>query len=113
MSTGAEKRLFERRQLRTQVVFEDESGEGFIYFYATDLSLGGLFFESDVPLKLGTKVFLSFDLRNGNRPLRTTGEVVRIEREKSDAHVVGMGLRFIDLEESTKEKIQNYITGSD
>ncbi len=54
---GLEKRIYPRRTLRTQVIFEDESGEGFIYFYSTDVSIGGIFLESDVPLKIGTRVF--------------------------------------------------------
>lgn len=109
----SEKRLFARRQLRSQVVFEDESGEGFIYFYSTDVSLGGLFFESDVPLKIGTKVFVSFGLRDGNPPIRTTGEIVRVEREKSGAHVVGMGIRYIELDEASKARIDCFVRGVD
>ncbi len=112
-ASGAEKRVFQRRRLRTQVIFEDESGEGFIYFYSTDVSLGGLFFESDVPLKIGTKVFLSFSLPDERPSIHMTGEVVRIEREKSNAHVVGIGVRFVDLDGNSKTRIEHYVTGSD
>jgi uncharacterized protein (TIGR02266 family) len=105
-----EKRVHPRRTLRTQVIFEDESGEGFIYFYSTDLSLGGLFLESDIPLKLGTRVFLSFALRDGEAPLRTIGRVVRVERETAESlSIVGMGVQFSDLSDFAKQAIQNYV----
>ena len=105
-----EKRVHTRRTLRSQVIFEDESGEGFIYFYSTDVSVGGLFLESDIPLKLGTRVFLSFVLRDGESPIRAIGRVVRVERETAESlTVVGMGVQFNDLPESAKQAIQNYI----
>lgn len=110
---GPEKRLYPRRRLRTQVVFEDEWGEGFIYFYSTDVSLGGLFLESEVPLKQGTKVFLSFVLTQGGggRPIRATGEVVRLEKESGGSFVIlGMGVRFLDLSDEAKEAIGGFLT---
>ena len=91
-----EKRLHPRHTLRTQVIFEDESGEGFIYFYSTDISLGG--------------VFLSFSLSNGERPIRTIGRVVRVEKETAEAlYAIGMGVQFVDLPDSSRELIQNYV----
>jgi type IV pilus assembly protein PilZ len=106
-----EKRVHPRRTLRSQVIFEDESGEGFIYFYSTDISIGGLFLESDIPLKLGTRVFLSFALRDDAAPLRAIGRVVRVERETADSlTVVGMGVQFSDLTESAKKIIEDYVS---
>jgi uncharacterized protein (TIGR02266 family) len=108
---GIEKRIYPRKVLRTQVIFEDESGEGFIYFYSTDVSLGGIFLESDVPLKLGTRVFLSFTLREAEPPIRATGQVVRVERESSGSlPVIGMGVQFLDLSDEAKQQIQKYIS---
>lgn len=106
-----EKRIHPRRTLRAQVVFEDESGEGFIYFYSTDISIGGLFLESDVPLKVGTRVFLSFALRDGEAPIRAVGRVVRVEREGADSlSIIGMGVQFSDLPESAEKAIQEYVS---
>lgn len=105
-----EKRIHPRKTLRTKVVFEDESGEGFIYFYSTDVSMGGLFLESDIPLKIGTHVFLSFSLSEGNAPVRATGKVVRLEREASEVlPVVGMGVQFVELPEAARGEIQRFV----
>lgn len=109
---GIEKRLHPRKTLRTQVIFEDETGEGFIYFYSTDVSLGGIFLESDIPLKQGTRVFLSFTLGESRPPLRVTAQVVRIEKQPSDGTmpVVGMGIQFVDLPEASRLMVQDFVT---
>lgn len=107
---GQEKRLFPRKQLRTRVVFEDETGEGFVYFYTTDISVGGLFFESDIPLKIGTRVFLSFSLREGEPPIRATGQVVRAEKESGGGFfILGMGIKYLDLPEAAREAIDRFV----
>lgn len=108
--SGIEKRVYPRKVLRTKVIFEDETGEGFIYFYSTDVSMGGIFLESDIPLKLGTRVFLSFALRENNVPVRITGQVVRVERETTGTlPVVGMGVQFMDLPAESGKTIQEFI----
>ncbi len=105
-----EKRVYPRKTLRTKVVFEDETGEGFIYFYSTDVSLGGIFLESDIPLKLGTHVFLSFTLKDGKPPIRVTARVVRVEREeRATLPVIGMGVQFVDLPDDAKRAIQDFV----
>ncbi len=110
---GAEKRLYVRKRLRTRVVFEDESGEGFIYFYSTDVSLGGIFLESDIPLKIGTRIFLSFSLGEGETSIRATGQVVRVERDPTDIlPILGMGVQFMDLPEGTRQAIDHYVNNA-
>lgn len=112
-TVGAEKRLYPRRRLRSRIVFEDEWGDGFIYFYSTDISLGGLFLESDVPLKQGTKVFLSFKLGEGKEAIRATAQVVRLAKETAQAVTIfGMGVQFLDLSGEAKEAITHYLEDS-
>ena len=102
-SNYSEKRLYPRKSLRTKIVFEDEHREGFIYFYSSDVSLGGIHLESDIPFKMGTKVFLHFQLASDLPTIRATGEIARLEKEmgpespRASFVVMGMGIRFIDL----------------
>jgi len=114
-TSGEERRVFPRKTLRTKIVFEDEKGEGFIYFYSTDISEGGIFFEHDVPLKMGTKIFLSFRLPN-QQLIRTTGEIVRQAQppeitpvRKNVEVIIGMGIRFLDLEQEHRHTIRHFI----
>lgn len=111
--TGHEKRIHPRRVLRTKMVIEDESGEGFLYFYTTDLSLGGVFLESDIPLNIGTQVLLSFSLKDGELPIRTLGKVVRVEKDPNDIlPIIGMGIQFVNISQAAQKEIDHYILGS-
>ena len=113
--TGAEKRIYPRRVLRSQIIFSelnDEEGEGFVYFYSTDISLGGIFLESDIPLNVGTQVSLAFSLQNGTPTIRAQGKVVSVERTPDDSlPIVGMGLQFTKISDAEKKLIQTYISG--
>jgi uncharacterized protein (TIGR02266 family) len=106
-----EKRLFPRKPIRTQVVFENEDSEGLLYFFSTDISAGGLFLETDIPIRLGTQVFLRFSLIPKARPIQATGEVVRVMRDSKDSSdgKIGIGIRFIYIHPLDRELIQDFI----
>jgi Tfp pilus assembly protein PilZ len=114
MTTSAkqEKRLYPRRPIRTQVVFENEDSEGVLYFFSTDISAGGLFLETDIPIRLGTQVFLRFSLTARAKPIQATGEVVRVMREenvKAGKGKVGVGIHFVYIHPLDRELIQEFI----
>lgn len=111
-----EKRLYPRRPIRTQVVFENEDSEGVLYFFSKDISAGGLFLESDIPIRLGTQVFLRFSLTPKSKPIQATGEVVRVMRDKrgdDGKEKVGIGIQFIYIHPLDRELIQEFITETD
>ena len=108
-----EKRLYPRRPIRTQVVFENEDSEGVLYFFSTDISAGGLFIESEVPIKMGTQVFLRFSLTPKSKPIQATGEVVRVMRDENDEDgkgKIGIGIRFIYIHPLDRQLIQDFIS---
>jgi len=108
-----EKRLYPRRPIRTQVVFENEDSEGVLYFFSTDISAGGLFIESDIPIKLGTQVFLRFSLTPKSRPIQATGEVVRVMKDENPGErkgKVGIGISFIYIHPLDRQLIQDFIS---
>ena len=51
-----EKRLSPRKQIETRVILEDEFGEGFIYFKASDISVSGIFVEAPAIFKNKTRL---------------------------------------------------------
>ena len=114
-SDYAEKRINPRRSLRTKIIFEDERREGFIYFYSSDVSIGGIHLESDIPFKVGTKVFLHFQLDPDLPTIRATGEVARLEKEMGPEAprlsfvVMGMGIRFIDIEPGGDKALATFL----
>lgn len=107
---ATEKRLALRRKWRSKIVFEDEFGEGIIYLYSKDISLGGLFLEEPPPLSLGAQLFLSFMLPGKKRPLKVTGQVVRlVEHEEKGALSKGAGIRFVDLDTKTFQQLAAFL----
>ena len=99
-----ERRLHPRKEYRTRVVFEDEFGEGLFYVWSDDFSQGGIFLASDVPMRVGTLLYLSFVLPKHKRPVRVTGEVVRI------AGKAGMGIRFVGLSDLAMKRLDDFLS---
>jgi len=98
-----ERRLHPRKPYRTRVVFEDEFGDGLFYVWSEDFSQGGIFLESEVPVRLGTMLYLSFTIPSHKRPIRVTGEVVRIAGG-------GMGIRFMGLSETAMKRLYDFLS---
>lgn len=103
-----ERRLFTRKNHEMDVVFEDEFGDGLFYVRSMDISMGGLFLESSIPVRIGTLLFLSISLPPHKRPVRLTGEVVRITKPGSQV-VQGMGIRFVGLSETARERLAEFL----
>lgn len=108
-----EKRIYPRKLINSRVVFEDEFGEGLICLNASDISLGGLFITSDIPIKEGSYVLLSFNLPGSAVTIRATGQVVRIVRAASERGLgkrEGFGVRFVGLSEDAVAAIEDYVS---
>lgn len=101
-----ERRLYPRRRHRTRIVFEDEFGDGLFYVYSEDISMGGVFLASDIPMRLGTLLFLSFQLPEHKRYIRVTGEVVRRAGEAGG----GMGVRFLGLSDLARRRLEDFLS---
>lgn len=107
-------RIAPRKTLRTRVVFEDEFGEDFLYFISSDISASGLFIETDLPLKAGTRVFLKFSLYMDDEPMHTAAEVMRqiITKRGPGRHkpiTPGVGLKFLGLSQKDYKSIEKFI----
>jgi len=100
-----ERRLYPRRQYRTRIVFDDEFGDGLFYVFSEDISMGGVFLASDIPMRLGTLLFLSFQLPGHKRPVRVTGEVVR----RGENAGGGMGIRFLGLSDLARKRLEDFL----
>ena len=115
MKKSFEKRISPRKTLLSSVIFEDEFGEGFLAFDATDISISGIFIESPIPLQECSKVLLRFSLEEGENPIQVTGEVVRLAEEKrgpgrrKNKGKIGIGIRFLGLSLKDLQRIENYI----
>lgn len=106
--TVGEKRLYPRKRYKTRVIFEDEFGDGLFYLYSEDISMGGILLESNVPARMGSLLFLSFELPNFKRRIAATCEVVR-KSSDPDGKSGAMGVRFVGLDDHAIDRLQNFL----
>ena len=94
-----------RRQERVQVeLWIEAERDGELYFQrASNLSVGGAFFAQTIPLPLGTKVDLKFDIPGDPVEVRCKGEIVT-------AKDLGMGVTFLDLKSGDSARIEMLIS---
>jgi uncharacterized protein (TIGR02266 family) len=99
-----------RVPLETRVQFKFDRFEGFISEYSANISPGGLFLRTRAPQPSGTVLDFELRLGDGFELIRGRGEVVwtRMEDEGT-ARPAGMGLRFLELSEGSKELIYRIV----
>src|SRR3982750_1496480 len=99
-----------RVPLETRVQFKFDRFDGFISEYSANISPGGLFLRTRAPQPPGTVLAFELRLGDGFELIRGRGEVVwnRLEDEAS-ARPAGMGLRFLELSEGSKELIYRIV----
>jgi hypothetical protein len=95
---GGEKRKHPRTPLLTKVRLT--AGEGGRSFEATltaaDVGLGGIFFQSEFALKIGSLLTAHFELPESGREVEASGPVVRVEQYDTRRGMgrSGFALRF-------------------
>jgi molecular chaperone DnaK len=99
-----------RVPLETRVQFKFDRFDGFISEYSSNVSPGGLFLRTRAPQPPGTVLDFEFRLGDGFELIRGRGEVVwnRLEDEEP-ARPAGMGLRFLELSEGSKDLIYRIV----
>ncbi len=107
--TSRERRR--QRRVPVQIQIQYESADGFFQDYVRNLSLGGIFIETPKPLPMNTKLKVQFSLPDMNSPIVAEGVVVHTLRvgQPKNPSVSGMGIRFSELEPSSKETLESYL----
>ena len=96
----AEKRRFPRAPLATQV----EHVAGTLIGFSKDISLGGMFIETNEPLVVGSKVKLLFHLDDTGAAVPATAEVLYAVLK------VGIGVRFLDVSPADQARISAHVS---
>jgi uncharacterized protein (TIGR02266 family) len=107
--TGRERRRTRRVPVEIQIQYE--TADGFFQDYMRNLSLGGIFIETSKPLPMNTKLKVRFSLPDMSDPIVADGVVVHTLRlgQPKNPSVSGMGIRFSELEPSSKEMLESYL----
>jgi uncharacterized protein (TIGR02266 family) len=99
-----DRRQHPRLSIAVEVDFGSENN-----FYSArtrDISVGGLFIESDVALPIGTR--LRVDLKFLQKQLQAEAEVTWVLVGAGE-QAVGMGVRFLDLPEASTKNIEAFM----
>lgn len=97
-------------RLPIDVKVDYRTAGSFITDYTKNISRGGLFIATSLPLDIGTRVRLRLTLPDGDAPFALDGVVkwVATLKEK-DSHPAGMGIEFVDFDEKVKAKLESLV----
>lgn len=104
----AERRIFDRYDVEWAV--DCVATDTFLYASITNISEMGIFVRTTEPLRLNTKLRLSF-APPGAEPFKLEGVVAWVNnlRENGDNPNPGMGIKFIDLQMADRERLVEVI----
>ncbi|MCI0634554.1 MAG: TIGR02266 family protein [Actinobacteria bacterium] len=110
---GQEKSGRDRRQserIPVDLSVDYKHGDTFLFSYITNISQMGIFVRSEIPLPPGTILRLRF-APPGSEPLELDGEVVWINPYRPEGENLnpGMGIRFIHLTPTMREKLVDLV----
>ena len=108
---GMEKRQFERRRVHFQMVYDD--GSSFNAGIVRDVSEGGVFLETALPLPVGSLVTITAVDGAGKDLGDVVAKVARSIPYDPDGSMLegtaGMGLEFQNLDDAARERIVGII----
>jgi molecular chaperone DnaK len=99
-----------RVPLETRVQFKFDRFSGFLSDFSANVSPGGMFIRTRTPQPEGTVLEFEFRLGDGFELIRGRGEVVWTRaQDEGPARPAGMGLRFLELSQGSKELIYRIV----
>lgn len=104
-----------RRAVRVETDVVSDLWDGPVPLLATDLSLHGLWLESELPLEPGAELLVTLvpPRWQGDEPFVALAEVARVGlfRRQREARPSGMGLTFLDFERTHEQKLRAALRG--
>ena len=106
------RRRFPRAELRVQAhlsLCKDPRRQFEATLPTSDISVGGIFFESTFTLKLGTQLEVQLVLPPSDRPVRVRGMVVRVETMQPGGRgKSGFAVKFTEYLDNSEVVLANY-----
>ena len=103
---------FESRRvpLERRITLKFQHRDGFVNEYAADISLKGMFITAWVPEPCGSVFLFEVQVADCQRLIHGVGEVVWVrEAEESPERPSGMGVRFLKLDDASREVINGMV----
>lgn len=111
---AVEHRKHPRVPLNLLVQFRVDTYDVFLERFAPNISVGGMFIETDAPREEGTALFFQFVAGDVDDVLiEGMGRVVRVVRTEGaeGGRKVGMGIEFTSLSEGSRARIEALVQG--
>ena len=106
---GSENRKAPR--LPADVKVDYRTAGSFITDYTRNISRGGIFIRTSLPLEVGEKVRLRLTLPDGDAPFALDGIVKWVSTLRDrDKHPPGMGIEFTEFTDEVKAKLDDLVT---
>lgn len=80
--------------------------QGFLTEYSSNVSITGMFIRARFPQRPGTILDFEFNLNDGLKLIRGTGEVIWVRRKDEEDLPAGMGIRFLRLDAESRRLIR-------
>lgn len=105
----SDRRKFLRKQILVLKV-RGEDKKGSFFGYGKTIGRGGMFIASVNPKKVGEEFDISFKLPGGGVDVRCRCVVAwQREYDPDTKHEPGMGIKFLDLANDVRDKIEEWI----
>ena len=94
--------------------YADVMGEEHVHLYhrITNVSVGGMCFDGLATKSLGSTVDVMLNFPREEAQIPVTGEVVWVDGEGEDSEGAHVGLRWVDISESDRTKLAEYIASA-
>lgn len=86
-----------------------ESFNEFITEYTKNVSRGGMFIRTKRQYDIGSTVELKLSVPGLEDPIRLKAEVVRIQQRTAQEEDAGVGVKFIDIEDESREALVAFL----
>lgn len=108
---ASDTRKDQRAPVAVKVRFKSATVDEFIEQYSIDISKGGLFVKSRTPMPVGTLLKFEFQLADESKLIQGVGRVVwkRDESQSSRESPPGMGIKFIKMDNESKELVHRIV----
>jgi type IV pilus assembly protein PilZ len=81
----------------------------FINEYTKNVSQGGMYIKTQTPFEIGSAIELFLHIPEINDPIRISAEVVHANPSEDNEKDTGIGVKFIEVEESSRQLLITYI----
>jgi len=109
---GKDRRRYPRVPLSLLIQYRFDTLEDFLSEYSVNISMGGMFIQTEDIREEGSLVYLQFYLRDGAKLIEGLGKVVRTNPPGSDSEddaPIGMGVEFVNFDEESMDLIRQIV----